>query len=354
MKAKRIITSISLLLILLSVCYFAIKMPFKKPVITHDITNHSFLKRKTSALTKKPISNGKYLCANALRPLKIRDYTGYNQPMHPKVLYFNNAWNDWKYWMSYTPYPKGDAVFENPSVAVSNDGINWSNPPGMRNPVIKQPQDAKRGGHNSDPHLVFMDNKLQLWYRYNPAKFKHYGVNYNINQIFMTYTSDGIHWSKPKLIFNDKYSYLSPVILYDDGVYKVWFSDNDGKLHYKQSSDLISWSAAQTVNLKLPGYRIWHQDIIKNNGQYEIVFSAYKKSGDNQNLYFAESSDGINFTKPHLILKPSESKSALDNQMIYRSSLVNVNGKYKLYYSAMSRKHDWHIFLTDFNINPNI
>jgi predicted GH43/DUF377 family glycosyl hydrolase len=330
MKDKRAIIFISLLLILLTVCsYFVVKMPAKKHIIIDDT----------------------HFCVNALHPLKIKDYTGFNQPMHPKVLYFDTAWNGWKYWMSYTPYPNSNAVFENPSIAVSNDGINWISPHGMQNPVIKQPRDTKRGGHFSDPHLVFVDNTLQLWYRYNPAKAKKYGPNYHVNQIFMIFTKDGSNWSAPKLIFDDKYAYLSPAILFDNGVYKVWFSDNDGKLHYKQSSNLVSWSLTQIVNLRLENNHIWHQDVIKNNGQYEIIFSAFEKSKDIQSLYFATSSDEINFTKPEQILKPSSGNvTALDNQMIYRSSLVDVNGKYKVYYSAMDTKHDWHIFLTNFNI----
>jgi hypothetical protein len=172
-----------------------------------------------------------------------------------------------------------------------------------------------------------------------------------INKIFEISTIDGVNWTKPKLIFNDKHAYLSPAIIFDNGVYKVWYSDYDGKLHYKQTKNLFSWPQDTVVNLNLVGYNIWHQDVIKNNLGYEIVFCAYnqkvKNSVDAQCLYFASSKDGINFNDPVEILKPSISSDAYDNQMIYRSSLVNINGKYKLFYSGLDKKREWHIFETN-------
>jgi predicted GH43/DUF377 family glycosyl hydrolase len=306
-------------------------------------------KTEINPTDKKSISIGSHYCINATYPLIINDYTGKDQPVHPKVLYFDKAWHGWRYWMSYTPYPKGNSSLENPSIAVSNDGINWTTPLYMHNPVVNQPGDVKQGGHLSDPHLVLKDDTLQLWYRYNPANTKKHGENSLVNKIYMISTKNGVNWSKPKIVFNDKNAYLSPAIIYDNVIYKVWFSDFDGKLHYKQSSDLVSWTNTQIVNIKLVGYKIWHQDVIKDNDLYVIVFTAYKNYKNIQCLYYAISSDGINFTKPEQILKPSLNKTALDNQMIYRSSLVNINGKYKVYYSAMDKHRDWHIFLTYLN-----
>ena len=40
--------------------------------------------------------------ANADVPLNIRTYDGFDQPCHPKVLYFEEGWNGHRYWMAYT------------------------------------------------------------------------------------------------------------------------------------------------------------------------------------------------------------------------------------------------------------
>lgn len=296
-------------------------------------------------------SENTYVIKKTSYPLYIKTYDGSNQANHPKVLYFNKGWNGWKYWMSFTPYPYGNACLENPSIAVSNDGENWAKPESVNEPVVKAPKDAEKGGHNSDPHLVMCGHDLELWYRYNPSQKRTSSTNNNINQIFMIETSNGVNWSKSRLIFNDNFKYFSPAIIYDGNMYKVWFSDENGKLYYKQSEDLNNWSSAKAVNLSIPGYCIWHQDVIKTDYGYQIVFTAYKKgkfNHNNQCLYYADSPDGINFSTPVLILAPSSKTNYLDNQMIYRSSLVEVNGNFKLYYSAMSKDRQWHIFCADF------
>jgi len=257
--------------------------------------------------------------------------------------------------MSYTPYPDGKERFENPSIAVSQDGINWNIPKGLKNPIIKAPHDADSGGHYSDTHLVMNVHSMEMWYRYNSASSKG-NVNNKINRIYRLTTLNGVNWSLPKLVLNDQFKYFSPAILFENGVYKIWFSDIDGKLHYRESSDLASWSAVLPVNLEFDGYRIWHQDVIHTHAGYEIIFSAFKNgefSRNNQKLYYSISSDGINFGKPILVLSPSSGKNQLDNQMIYRSSLLEVDGAYEIFYSAMNKNRQWHIFQTDFSFNKS-
>lgn len=299
------------------------------------------------------IISDKY-CKNANAPLNIKTYDRRDQANHPKVLYFDTGWNGWKYWMSYTPYPDGNAEYENPSIAVSNDGENWTQAAGNENPVVKRPPNANKGAHYSDPHLVMDGGTMELWYRYNPADPKNGGTSHIINIIYMKTSTDGVNWSDPKLILNDKGKYFSPAILLDNGVYKMWYSDDDGKLHLRQSADLADWSEPETVNIPTQGHCIWHQDVIRTKTGYDIVFSAFKKgefSRNNQCLYYASSADGVNFSTPVLILSPSKEENRLDNQMIYRSSLVNVDGDYRIYYSAMSRSRQWHIFETNFHQN---
>lgn len=324
-------------------------------VIIHTTPTAAKADAGTSKITYKNKKDGRKggirVVKVSMYPLDIKTYDGSDQANHPKVLYFKNGWNGWKYWMSFTPYPYCNASLENPSVEVSNDGENWQYITSADEPVVKPPKDAARGGHNSDPHLVMFGREMQLWYRYNPAQKKCSSTNNNINEIFMIETSNGVKWSKPRLVFNDNFKYFSPAIIYDEKTYKVWFSAEDGKLYYRQSGNLTDWTAPAPVNLSLPGYCVWHQDVIKTDYGYQIVFSAYKKGEfnlNNQCLYYADSPDGINFSTPVRILAPSSNTNYLDNKMIYRSSLVDVNGSFKLYYSAMSKKREWHIFCADF------
>ena len=72
------------------------------------------------------------------KPLEINTFDGSNSPYHPSVLYFENGWNGYKYWMAETPFSPQSKPYEDrnecPSIHVSNDGINWTE-------IIKNPID---------------------------------------------------------------------------------------------------------------------------------------------------------------------------------------------------------------------
>lgn len=284
--------------------------------------------------------------------LIIPTYDGSKQAMHPKVLYFPGKWNGWAYWMAYTPYPKTIDDYENPSIVVSQDGINWRVPPKLINPVIPPPKDVKAGGHNSDPHLVMRDNIMELWYRYNPGKGSEHPNN-SISCIYRVISGDGVNWSAPRLIFKSnlngkKYSFYSPAVLYENGKYKLWFASGSGAVIYTESKDSIIWSNPVNISMTVPGVCPWHLDVIHTNSDYEMVFCAYPKgqfSKNVQTLFYANSADGLTWNNVKQILKPYSGTKRMDNQQIYRSSLVIVNGMYKLYYSAMNNKYLWHTFL---------
>lgn len=64
---------------------------------------------------------------------------------HPDVEFFPNGFNGYKYWMVFTPYfgavenVQISKRYENPTVVVSNDGLNWESPAGIHNPIQGTP-----------------------------------------------------------------------------------------------------------------------------------------------------------------------------------------------------------------------
>ncbi len=73
-------------------------------------------------------------------------YDGSGQVVHPSVIDFwfefgLPSWGGYRFWMGITPYPDGDNVYENPSLLVSQDGLLWVFPPGIKNP-LDQAQDV--------------------------------------------------------------------------------------------------------------------------------------------------------------------------------------------------------------------
>ena len=157
---------------------------------------------------------------NSPKRLNLESVYGDIQAYHPKVISFKNKWNGYKYWMSYTPYPYGDSKKENPHVVASNDGINFKFPSNIK--VLDEVKDTANGKrYNSDSHLVYNEtnNELECWWRY---------VDDVSNKVILyrRKTTDGVNWSEKEAVITanrKKQDYLSPAIIYEDNMYKMWF-----------------------------------------------------------------------------------------------------------------------------------
>lgn len=325
------------------------------------IENGKNIKNVIAVGNEKEISNdllnvnywGKFY-TNARQPLVTPTYDGSNQAVHPDVLYVENGWNGYKYLMGLTPYPNGDDDYENPQILVSNDGINFNYLDGMKNP-LDVPKDVKSGGHYSDIDICLVDDTLEVYFRYNPADKVGKKPDNGTNMLYVMKSKDGINWSEKELIlttntFDKKYDYVSPIIIYDEGLYKIWFSNYSSDLYYTETKDWKSFKNIQVCNFKdkPSNFHLWHHDLIKTDLGYEMVINGYEDSNAaKQNLYYTFSQDGVNFSPMKNILNISDKEGVFDNGTLYKSSLVRVKNKYSLYYSARSKTNQWRIGLAE-------
>lgn len=262
-----------------------------------------------------------------------------NNGYHPKVINFPLKWNGYKYWMAYTPYTDCNDFFENPHIMVSNDMYNWEEPKGFKNPLEDTPKNHKAFKvYNSDTHLVYnnSNNTLECWWRY---------VNDIDDQVIIKrkITKDGINWSNTENMYvakRSKRDILSPVILYEDGKYKLYGVGRGFRIIYTTSTDGKNWDEEKLYDVEYDddNLKTWHIDIIDNNGVKEMVMCAFTDSKKTMNLYYSKLVND-KFTKAKKILEPSKKINNWDNLGIYRSSLVYENGKYYIFYSANSKKH---------------
>lgn len=299
-----------------------------------NLKNELTEKNNETQITIKSIEN-----ANSPEALTMINYLGNTENIHPKVLYFQNGWNGYKYWMAYTPYPKGDIKAENPCVSASNDGIRWDAPTGLVNPLDPYPGD----GYNSDTHLVYRGDldQLEVWWR---------EMNNNGRRYFWRRVSkNGINWEEKELIreVNNTGEMLSPAVIYEDGVYKIWFcrarlSGNDFLMYCEVDKNLQSWTkdVSLPIDWDADNLRAWHLDVIKTIKGYEMVVCAYDQdtgSNNSADLYHIIQKNDGTCTKPDLILGRSLNPEAIDFQAIYRSSLLLIDNVYYVYYSAINR-----------------
>ncbi|MFU1858143.1 hypothetical protein ACK8HY_14085 [Sphingobacterium sp. NGMCC 1.201703] len=277
---------------------------------------------------------------NANEPLNFNNYLNNTENIHPKVLYFEKGWKGYKFWMAYTPYPKGEVNSENPCIAVSQDGINWTVP----NNFKSNPLDLSfENGYNSDTHLVYRKDLdiLECWYRPYNAKLAK-------NAIYKRVTNDGINWQAKEVIFDfNGVQMLSPAINFENGKYKIWYC-YDGQIRYIESLDDSGkkWPKHfRILNFDWSKFYPWHMDVIKTEQGYEMIVCAWDKSikGANNNtadLFYCATNESHEITKnPFPILKRNTNEKAFDSRSIYRASFIKVKSKYYIYYSAIS--NDW-------------
>lgn len=311
------------------------------------------------------------------------------QVTHPDVVVMDEAWNGYRYWAVYTPNVMNISIYENPSIVASNDGVNWTEPTGLTNPIEPQPSSTRY--HNCDADMIYneeMDAMMAYW---NWADDQYGGVGAEVR---LRISYDGIHWGIPVTYDADtrvwtkpttdeerqvsdgatdfitavastaRYDMLSPTFVYDSfrDVFIMW-SNNTGDVGYnngqanfvemRYSDDGITWGEPLRVNNFLGvnenGQQLapWHQDVQYVEELKEFLCLSQCFSGSNPDgsvLHFTKSKDGLNWEQvgTKALLSPGESGS-WDDFQIYRSCFYYEpdaeagvgHGTMRVWYSAL-------------------
>lgn len=285
-----------------------------------------------------------YSLVNSNMPLELESAYGDMEACHPKVLYFKQPWNGYKYWISFSPYPKADDSKENPHILASNDLQKWVEPEGFYNPLDEIGGTFKKGIiYNSDPELVYNSDteELECWWRY---------VNDDKNQmiLYRRCTKDGRTWTEKELMVETARSeldYVSPAIIYEDKVYRMWSVGGGYRVQYTESLDGCLWKPVQYLDIQYENRNLktWHLSVIGTSDEtYKMIISAFDNSIEKgarteMSLYYSSSLDNKKWDMARKILSPESSSSAWDNKGLYRSCLLyNMDGTYSLFYSGIN------------------
>lgn len=283
--------------------------------------------------------------ANAQIYLQFDNYLGNSQNIHPKVLYFEEGWKGYEYWMAYTPYPLGSTQDENPCIAVSHDGYQWFTPYGLENPLAPCPDN----GYNSDTHLVYDSeaDMLEVWWR-------PYDDERGADAAFRRVTANGLDWSEPEVMLDFGESNkmrLSPTVWKEGDVYYLIYSDGSKLylIYMDTSGNERIWSQPELIDIEWGNLRAWHQDaVFDDEGNIEMIVCAFEPGCNNNSadLYYVKLDEHFNQLEgPKLILHRSSDPSALDYRSIYRSSILRLkDGGYRIYYSSIDEK--WRRYMT--------
>ncbi|OGG22354.1 hypothetical protein A3D03_06685 [Candidatus Gottesmanbacteria bacterium RIFCSPHIGHO2_02_FULL_40_13] len=255
----------------------------------------------------------------------------------PSVLLENG-----KYRMWYEGSDGGKWVI---GYAESIDGIIWDKQPSY----LLSGFDTSTNFNLNDPNVIKFNNKYYMWFGSSTRSLNNFHINF-------TLSNDGFIWNQPTFnILPEKNSWefglgtSFPFVLYDKGIYKMWFASqgvlnniDKWRLGYAESEDNIIWHKKASPFLEsLPseGVDLGRPYILKENGIYHLWYHSDK------NIYHAYSYDGINFIrdKDNPVLKPGPQQ--FDNLRVTTPFVLHVDNKYYMFYTGMSTDGKWQIGL---------
>lgn len=324
-----------------------------------DLRGANAVRTTTAAIGRLQIDGAR--AVNAAVPLTIPTYVPADDAIvHPDVVFVPEGWNGHKYWLAATPYTAADNQYENPSIWCSDDGLSWTVPSGLTNPV--EPGTGVVNSYYSDTDLVLgADGTMYLFFRWNLSPRE---------VLYLRTSTDGVTWT-PKVIVKETVQsvsrLISPAVLFDGLRWHMWAVENVDPaarkiVHLTAAAAAGPWSAPVDCTISLPKMpcvndagsapsRPWHLDALHVGGQFLalVTFNIDAGSGGRGQLYLAASTDGTAWARaPRPVL---DYRTGYWDQSVYRATAVLVQRGSGLglaiWYSAISNATVFQIGYTE-------
>lgn len=232
--------------------------------------------------------------AGTQQVLSTPTHDGSGESTHPSVLYFEDGWNGWKYWMAHTPYPGGNEAHEDPNLLVSADGVSWQEPAPGLNPLDDQA--GNPAPHNSDTNLVMRNGIMHLLWRMVDRP------NGNATRLFWRTSTNGTTWTAKQEIFTPAAGLLAPSLVWTGARWELFGMEGSSfvRWHTTVVSPTTSTTWTRTV-LSAPRpegiVRWWHVEVKRHGDLYMGTFNGYDERGAARGgeLFLGLSADGQNW-----------------------------------------------------------
>ncbi|MCR5622628.1 MAG: hypothetical protein K6G18_12365 [Treponema sp.] len=268
--------------------------------------------------------------------LDIPTYDGSGQIVHPDIFFDRTIG---KYVLAFTPYPHTDDRFENPCIAVSDDGIHFhEEKPGL-NPLAPAPEKD----HNDDPDISLHDSVYSLVYLET--------VRPEYQNVVALQSTDRLTWKRKvlhhqELAGNGGDLILSPAVIWTGGSCRCFFvmgNYESGHRIFATSAptlEELDFAGASPLDIEgIPtGLLPWHLDVFPDGaGGYVMLLTLVApdgKRGGKGGRYFLHVARSDNLTDWKLDPAP-----VLNN--CYRSSGFVKDGILYIYFSSNFWGDEW-------------
>jgi hypothetical protein len=253
-------------------------------------------------------------------PLDLKTYDGSGQTVHPDYVATGPEWTHAGQYLFITPYPNGNANFENPSIFESEQPTRWLVPNNVTNP-IESPHD----GYLSDPDAVYVPERNEVWLYFRQVTSE--------NRIRLTTSRDGVAWSTPVDVAHaPNHEIISPsVVRRTPNDWLMWAVNGNvgctgsaAAVELRRSINGVDWSVPEPVALTQPGFSPWHIDVewIASRNEFWALYNV-KTAGSctTSAVYLSTSTDGVHWTT---YPSPVLARGAIDElrDVVYRSSFA--------------------------------
>lgn len=220
-------------------------------------------------------------------------------------------------------------------VPLARAGQTWSRYPD--NPVLRTSSSGWDGAHLMGPAVLKDESEYKMYY-------SAWGVT--ATSIGLATSPDGIVWSRhasnpllaPSAGAWDSVAVMSPTVLREDGVYKMWYGGDNGvqsAIGYATSDDGVVWAKhGEPVLVSTPG--TWDQGamtapcVITDSAGYKMYYMG--NDGSVWRIGMAVSDDGIVWTKhPGALLAPRP--EAWDHNEVGHPAVVLLDDGYHMWYT---------------------
>jgi predicted GH43/DUF377 family glycosyl hydrolase len=257
-----------------------------------------------------------------------------------------------EYHMIYTGNPTSGSEM---GYAKSIDGINWTK--STQNPVLTKGANDLWDDYQLWGATLFYENSMfRLWYGgWSDVSAGRFGN---------AFSQDCENWTKkaenPVLDPGKNGEWddigVSPTsVIYDEGIYKMWYSGFDGshnRIGYAISTDGINWAkpilglfsyggnSNNNIVVDIGSGGSWNEDtsyvptvIKEENGQYKMWFTGARANV--LTMGYATSPDGITWTEYPSNPVISEGTYWWENTDIHSPTVINNSGLYEMWYTGI-------------------
>ncbi|MCR5081757.1 MAG: hypothetical protein K6B17_10470 [Treponema sp.] len=268
------------------------------------------------------------LAFNKKYKLSIPTYEKSGQIVHPDILIQEGTP---KYVLAFTPYPNTNDKFENPSIAVSDNGLHFHEEKESLNPLVPAPEKD----HNDDPDLTFHNGTYQILYLET--------VRPDYQNLMLLTSKDRSNWNKEVLhheALNGKKDgfMLSPALVYSENDCFLFAVKKDlsygNSLFAIKGTGLKSLDFENKLRLNLNGisekYQPWHVDVFKCGKDGYVMLlcmvTPYSNKKKEYTLFVGTSKNLIdwNFKKTPVLTNAYRSSGFVKDGVLYIYFSSNV------------------------------